>query len=139
MTIQISVVIWTVICFLLLVLILRSLLFRPMLELMDRRKERIRKAEARKAEYERLAQEYASALEEEKSAYQKQQQKEMREQIEQIRLEGKSRLDEANEERLRRVDRDRLKAEEECAQLLTLLSARAGELAVSFAESLVKE
>ena len=59
MTIQASVVIWTVICFLLLVLILDRLLFRPVLELVDRRRECVRNAEKKKAEYDRVAEEYA--------------------------------------------------------------------------------
>lgn len=41
MNIQISVIIWTVICFFLVMLILRNLLFRPMLAMMDKRAKRI--------------------------------------------------------------------------------------------------
>lgn len=41
MSIQISVTIWTVICFVLMMLILDRLLFRPMLSFMDRRREKI--------------------------------------------------------------------------------------------------
>lgn len=48
MTIQPSVLIWTVICFCLLWLILRNLLFRPMLRFMDERNARIAAAEEKK-------------------------------------------------------------------------------------------
>ena len=41
MTIQISVTVWTIICFLLLMLILDRLLFRPLLGFMDKRREKI--------------------------------------------------------------------------------------------------
>lgn len=44
MTIQLPVLLWTVICFVLLMLILTKLLFRPLLAFMDRREERIRSA-----------------------------------------------------------------------------------------------
>ncbi len=46
MTIQISLVIWTVIGFVTLSLILNKFLFKPLLNLMDTRNEKIRKAEA---------------------------------------------------------------------------------------------
>ena len=44
MTIQLPVLLWTVICFVLLMLILSRLLFRPLLDFMDRREEKIRSA-----------------------------------------------------------------------------------------------
>ena len=44
MTIQLPVLLWTVICFVLLMVILNRFLFRPMLAFMDRREERIRTA-----------------------------------------------------------------------------------------------
>lgn len=56
MTIQLSVVIWTVICFCLLMLILNRLLFRPLLKFMDARQEKIDlAAQKRKADEEALA------------------------------------------------------------------------------------
>lgn len=48
MTIQISVLIWTIICFFLLMLILNRLLFRPLLNIMDRRKEKTAAAQKEK-------------------------------------------------------------------------------------------
>ena len=54
MTIQISLVIWTIIGFVTLALILNKFLFKPLLSLMDARNEKIRKGEEqRKAEIER--------------------------------------------------------------------------------------
>ena len=138
MTIQISVVIWTILCFLLLMLILHFLLFRPVLALLDARRERVQNAAARKAEYEKQKAEYASVLEERKAARSAQQQKQMKAEIEKIRADGKRRMEQANDERLRRVDDYRVKAEEECDELLSLLGEHADKLAASFAESLVK-
>ena len=45
MNIQPSVIVWTVICFLLLTVILKNLLFTPVLKMLDSRKEKIEKAE----------------------------------------------------------------------------------------------
>ena len=69
MTIQLSVTIWTIICFVLLMLILHFLLFKPVLKVMDDRRMHIQKAAQRKAENERLESEYASMLSEQKKAY----------------------------------------------------------------------
>ncbi len=139
MTIQISVVIWTILCFLLLMLILHFLLFQPVLKMLDQRRERIQNAAAKKAAYEKLEQEYAAMLEEKRTAFLEQQRKQKKAELESIRSEGKERLEAANDERLHKVDQYRAKAEAECTELLTVLSQRADELAVSFAESLVKE
>ena len=54
MTIQLSVTVWTVICFCLLMLILHNLLFKPVLKVMDDRRERIEKARLKKEEQKKL-------------------------------------------------------------------------------------
>ena len=56
MTVQLPVLVWTVICFCLFVLILDRLLFRPLLAHMDRRSEKIARAAEMKREHgEKLA------------------------------------------------------------------------------------
>ena len=50
MTVQPSVTLWTVLCFLALMLILDRLLFRPLLAFMDKRQEKIDRARREKAE-----------------------------------------------------------------------------------------
>ena len=65
MTIQPSVLIWTIICVSLLMLILNKLIFKPLLSIMDARRKKVEDASAEKA---RLKQERADeirALEEE--------------------------------------------------------------------------
>ena len=54
MSFQPSVIIWTVICFLLLTVILKNLLFTPVLRVLDERKERLEAARGKRAEIERL-------------------------------------------------------------------------------------
>ncbi len=63
MTVQLPVLLWTVICFGALVLILNNLLFKPMLAFMDKRGERIRAAAEKKAAAERASSEAQEALE----------------------------------------------------------------------------
>lgn len=56
MTIQISVLLWTIICFCLMMLILNKLLFKPLLSFMDARNDRIQRAKLRKQEFEQARQ-----------------------------------------------------------------------------------
>lgn len=67
MNIQISVIIWTVICFLLLMVILKNLLFTPVLKILDRRKEKIEAAREKKTEIERLTAENENYIQRQKT------------------------------------------------------------------------
>ena len=62
MTIQLPVLLWTVICFVLLMLILSRLLFRPLLTFMDRREEKIRSASRKLEEMEAARQDAEEKL-----------------------------------------------------------------------------
>lgn len=64
MTIQLSIIVWTLICFCLLTLILNKLLFKPMLRHIDERRARIEKAADKKAEMDNAAREYENKLKE---------------------------------------------------------------------------
>ena len=48
MNIQPSIMVWTVICFLLLMVVLKNFLFTPVLKVMDDRRERINSAKEKK-------------------------------------------------------------------------------------------
>ncbi len=138
MTIQASVVIWTVLCFILLVLILNNLLFKPVLEIMDRRKARIENAAKKQAEYDRMAQEHEALLAQARREELEKQKKQVNEELDRIRTDGRAQLMAANEARLHRVVDYRYQAQAECIDLLATLSEHADELAVSFAESLTR-
>ena len=69
MEIQLSVIIWTVICFLLLMLILKKLLFTPILKMLDGREEKIEAARKKKAEIERLTAENEEYISKQKALY----------------------------------------------------------------------
>lgn len=55
MNIQVSVILWTVICFLALMLILQKLLFAPMFKCMDAREKRVADARARHRQNEEIS------------------------------------------------------------------------------------
>ena len=62
MTIQLPVLLWTVICFVLLMLILSRLLFRPLLTFMDKREAKIRSASRKLEEMEAARQDAEEKL-----------------------------------------------------------------------------
>lgn len=138
MTIQLSVSIWTIICFLLLMLILHNLLFKPVLEVMDKRKARIEKAAQKKIEIEKQKSEYEAMLIEKEKAFYEEQKKQADEEIEQIRLNAKKAVKEATEGRFRLVDAYRVEAKEEQEEILNFLEIHSEELAKVFADSIIK-
>lgn len=139
MTIQLSVTIWTIICFCLLMVILHHLLFKPVLQLMDRRKEKVAAAAAKKEEYERLAAEHEAKLMEQRQAAHEKRQKQMKDALEKIRIESKLAIDGAKKERIRELDYSHAKADAERKEILQVLSAHGPALARSFAECLTKD
>ena len=138
MTIQLSVLVWTIICFVLLMLILHHLLFQPVLKVMDDRKTRIRNAAEKKAEFSRIAEKNAAVLREKEDARREARRRQIKEQIETIRLDGKKAADAAKDGRLRAVTACRQQTEAERVEILITLSAHAAELAAAFAESVIE-
>ena len=67
MNIQPSIMVWTVICFLILTVILKKLLFTPVLEIMDSRREKIKAAAKKKEDIEKLVLEHKNQVEKEKA------------------------------------------------------------------------
>ncbi len=139
MTIQLSISIWTVICFILLMLILHFWLLKPLLQLMDKRQARIDAAKAEKEARALLAQEQADALMRRQKEQQAAQKKQFRRQIEEVRAENKKAIEQAREQRLEVLDTFRAETKAERAAILNKLSAHSEELAKSFADSLLKE
>lgn len=139
MTIQLSVTVWTIICFLLLMVILNKLLFKPVLEVMDKRKERIKNAADKKAEIERLEAEYESELKLKKAAADEEQKKRVKGKIAAIRAESKASVESADSERLAMVEEYRIMTGEQGQQILNELSAHSEDIACFFADTLVKD
>ena len=136
MTIQISVLIWTVICFCLLMLILDRLLFRPMHSFMDARSERIRLAREKKAGLEaRLAAqeaEHSAAVEAARLACEH----EAQEKLAFARREAAAAVEAAEAERFERIHQTKAAIETERKEMTEKLSGGVDDLARSFAEKL---
>lgn len=105
---------------------------------MDERKARIENAAKKKAENERLENEYASMVVEEEKAFQEAQRKRINDEVENIRLNTKKAIDAARDERLQQVDAYRKQAKEEHEAILEYLNVHTEELAATFAKSIIK-
>ncbi|MBQ7936555.1 MAG: hypothetical protein IJ333_09480 [Clostridia bacterium] len=137
MTIQISIIIWTILCFIALMLILHNWLFKPVLAVMDKRRERIEKAAARKAEAERLTAEHQQKLQEQKAAYAAEQKAQLKAEAEKIQSNSKKAVVEARHARLNEVEEYRQKMEQEQEEILTALKPYAKGFASAFAKRLI--
>ena len=138
MTIQLSVTVWTVICFVLLMLILHNLLFKPVLAVMDKRNKKIEDAKAKKAEFEKIQSENDALLSKKKKAFLEARLKNSTEEIEAIRANSKLAAQKAQEQRLKTVEEYRHKSDVEHNEILLVLEAHSTDLASAFAENLVK-
>ncbi len=139
MTIQLSVTIWTVICFCLLMLILRNLLFKPVLDLMDRRKQRMEHATQKKAEYEALEQEHRAIVQQKSIEFAKEQAVRSAKELETARRNHKLALEAAQEKRFQQVEQYRETAEEMHREILRTLEGHTSQLAEDFAQTLIKD
>ena len=138
MTIQISVTIWTVICFILAMLILNNLLFKPILEIMDKRREKIAMAKGKKAERESLIAENERLLAEKKAEQEANGKKLIKERVEKIASDRKKAIEAAKEVRLKKLDETRERTDAEEKEILAKLSSHSEELAVMLADRIVK-
>lgn len=139
MTIQLSVTVWTVICFIVFMLVLKHLLFKPVLEVIDNRREKIRGAQEKHEMLEKERIELESVLEENKKRMLERRDRELKEAIENVRTEGKNSLDRAREERIKLVDSYHAELQVEQERMLSALSEKSTELATVFADNVTKE
>ena len=139
MTIQLPVLLWTIICFAGAMLILHHLLFKPVLRVMDARRERIENAAGKKAEYERLAAENEALWKQRQADFLAAEQTRQREEAEGAREAGKKAIEAAREEQLRTTDEFKRETEAEHIRILNALSVHADALAAAFAESIIEE
>ena len=139
MNIQVSVVLWTIICFVLLMLILHNLLFKPVLKVLDARREKIANAAAKKEAREKTGQEHAAMLIERKEQFARERQQQIREEVESIHQDSKRTIELAKEARMELVDSYRTYVEAEREAILRRLSVHSSELATAFADRLTKE
>ncbi len=139
MSIQISVIIWTVICFLLLMLILHNWLFKPVLEVMEKRRNRIEKAKEKQLEIQRLSAEHESMLAEQKKTFLKEQKAKADMEIEKIQADSKKSVDSARTVRLNTYETYREECAKEYSRILSNAEKSTEQIAEIFADRLISQ
>ena len=139
MNIQSSVIVWTIICFVLLMFILHNLLFKPVLKVMDDRKAHIEKANIKKMEFEQLRLQYEeTAVQNQKKRIELRKQA-IKDETEQIRLDCKKAIDYANSKRLADVENYQASSEEELEILVSGMNNNISAVAVAFAKRIISQ
>lgn len=139
MSIQISVIIWTVICFLLLMLILHNWLFKPVLDVMEKRHNRIEKAKEKQLEVQRLTEEYEKKLQEHKLAFLKEQKANANLEIEKIHADSKKSVESAKAMRLSTYETYREECAKEYSRILATAENSTKQIAEIFADRLINQ
>lgn len=137
MNIQISVVIWTVICFALLMVILRNLLFKPLLKVMDERSVRLENARKKKSEIDEAIREQEEKLCQQQTDYLEKQKKEISERLASIQAESKNAVIEARRKSLSEVKAYRKSMDAEREKTVSDVSANAKSIAEAFARQII--
>ena len=137
MNVQLSVVVWTVICFSVLMLILHNLLFKPVLSLFDRRREKIEAAEKKRSEYERARLEHQTALENKRAQLLERQKQEAADAVLEIQNENKKQMEDAKREHLENVQAYRESIGKEYARMIEVLAPEMQKAADALADRII--
>lgn len=113
MSIQLPVILWTIVCFAALYLILKYLLFRPVLNIMDKRQKKIDDARNAKETADKQQKDAREKLIAEQEEMLRRSMKEQETETDKIRTEGKQLLEDARKQRIAYVDSYREKTEAE--------------------------
>lgn len=139
MNIQFSVVIWTVICFLVLMAVLKFLLFTPVIELLDKRKEKINNARLKKEKEAEIIKEHEirlAIIEEDKKI---QQENLIKSELELIRVKNKQDTEDAKVRRLERTKAYINKTEKEKEDIRNTFISSSDKIVKAFADRLISQ
>ncbi len=139
MTIQPSVVIWTVICFIILMLILKYLLFNPIFEVMDKRKKRLQSAKKKLEEVEAAHKEHEKRLEIIEADAKIQRENLIKSELKMIQVKSKTELEEARNGRAERLARAKSDAAKEKEAIRSTFLLSSDEIAKAFADRLTAD
>ena len=137
--IQLSVIIWTVICFFLLVLIVSKLLLKPVLEILDKRRKNLEEARAKEAEYAKLAEYQAKELEQKMAERKLAIEAAAKEEVAFIQANEKNDLKQAHTESLENIDSYRRELEKNHSQIVDALSTQMEEVAEIFVKQIISD
>ena len=137
MNIQPSIMVWTVICFLLLCVILKNLLFDPVLKVIDSRHEKTEAAKEKKRKFEDLVSEHEVQLEKEKILAEERNRKLAKQRLEQIQLQSKKEIEDAQRQCLADVQKYREDIIDEREKIVSSVAPKMETAAALFAKNII--
>ena len=137
MTIQLSVLIWTIITFCLFFLVINRLLLKPMLAFMDQRKERIDRAAEKDVEYKRALAESEQKLAEFRLEVSRHQAQCAKEAVDRAHSEATALAGETAMVRMRMISERKAELGIEHHEIEEILDTRVEELAAAYLSTLV--
>ena len=137
MNIQPSVMVWTVICFLLLMIILKNLLFTPILKIIDSRREKIGAAAKKKEEIEKLVIEHKNQAEKEKALAEEKNRKETKQKLEQLQIQSKKEIEAAQRQCLAEVQKYKEGITDEHDKIVYSVAPKMETAAALFAKNII--
>lgn len=137
MNIQPSVIVWTVICFLLLTVILKNLLFTPVLKMIDSRKEKVDNADKKLRDIETITSENERRLAEEKLRAETQSKAQAKENIQQIQSQGKKEIENAQRKTLSDIEEYRNGIQGECDKIVSSVAPEMETAAAIFVRNII--
>lgn len=137
MNIQPSVMVWTVICFLILTIILKNLLFTPLLKIMDSRREKIQAASKKKKDIEKRILEHKNQAEKEKALAEEKTRKETKQKLEQLQLQGKKEIETAQKQCIADIQKYREGITDEHDKIVCSVAPKMETAAALFAKNII--
>ncbi len=137
MNIQPSVIVWTVICFLLLAFMLKNLLFTPVLRMIDSRKEKVAKADKKLKDIENITSENERRIAEEKVRAEAEANAQAKEKLQQIQSEGKKEIESAQRQTLSDIEEYKNGINGECDRIVSSVAPEMETAAAIFVRNII--
>lgn len=137
MSIQPSVIVWTVICFLLLMVILKNLLFTPVLKMIDSRKEKVEAAHKKLRDIESITAENERRLADEKVRAEAESVAQSKAKIQQIQSQGKKEIENAHRKCLADIEEYRNGITGEYDKIVYSVAPKMETAAAIFAKNII--
>lgn len=139
MNIQPSVIVWTVICFLLLMIILKNLLFTPVLKMLDSRKEKVEAADKKLRDIESIEAENTKRIAAEKIRAEAESVAEAKEKVQQIQSQGKKEIENAQRKCLSDIEKYRQGITGEYDKIVYSVAPKMETAAAIFAKNIISD
>ena len=139
MNIQPSVIVWTVICFLLLMIILKNLLFTPVLKMLDSRKAKVEAADKKLRDIESIEAETTKRIAAEKIRAEAESVAEAKEKVQQIQSQGKKEIENAQRKCLSDIEKYRQGITGEYDKIVYSVAPKMETAAAIFAKNIISD